>query len=491
MTVTGEGGGVATGQALSSRATAAGPALLRALARLLVGLFYHRVEVAGLGRVPRARPLVVVANHHNAIMDPLLLIATLPRTLRPVAKAPLFRHPILGPFLRLAGALPVHRRQDPGSDPTQNAALFRAAAGALERGEAILIFPEGVSQPEPVLMPLRTGVARMVLGTDGGASVPATTTLLPVGLVFHDPGTFRSGWALVLVGEPVRVDDCRVRAATDPERAVRELTRRVAEALRALIVEAEDRETLRLTEGLEAIRRAGAEAAPDPRAGAPTPGSDRVAWVQAAARGYRWLAAHEPIRVGRLRAEVERYLADLERLGLSPRAVGRAYSPGTVARYTLREAAVLLGGLPLALWGVLSHALPYALTALAARRLAPTADVAATVKLSAGAVLYPACWALEAWVVWRVLGRWGGLGLAVFLLALVPTGLAALGWQARLARVRRDARAFVRFLWDRDLLVRLAARRRALVAETEALAGRVPAEVLGGAGAAPATEPRA
>lgn len=140
----------------------------------------------------------------------------------------------------------------------------------------------------------------------------------------------------------------------------------------------------------------------------------------------------------------------------------------------------LLGGFPLAAWGVASHALPYALTALAARGLATSADVAATVKLVAGAVLYPACWALEAWVAWRLLGRWG---LAVFVVGLIPTGLFALGWQARLARVRRDAWAFLRFLWDRDLLTRLAVRRRALVRETETLARLLPADVLsGGAG---------
>jgi hypothetical protein len=207
---------------------------------------------------------------------------------------------------------------------------------------------------------------------------------------------------------------------------------------------------------------------------------DRIAWVQGAARAYRWLAPHEPIRVGRLRVEVERYLADLERLGLSPQVVGRVYPPGVVARYAAREGLALLGGLPLAAWGVMSHALPYALTALAARGLATTADVAATVKLAAGAIFYPACWALEAWVLGRVLGSWG---LAVFLVALIPTGLFALGWQARLARVRLETRAFVRFLLDRDLLARLAARRRALVEETQSLARLVPPEVLtGGAG---------
>jgi hypothetical protein len=402
-----------------------------------------------------------------------------------VAKAPLFRHPLLAPFLRLAGAVRVHRRGDPGSDPAQNAAMFAAVAATLQRGQAILIFPEGVSQPEPLLMPLRTGVARVVLGTEA-AHAPATT-LLPVGLTFHEPGTFRNGWALVLVGEPVPFEDCRALAATDPERAVRQLTDRIAEALRALIVEAEDRETLRLAVGLEAIHRAETEDAaggPDVADGRASTGREesraqRVAWVQAATRADRWLTPRAPAAVARVRAEVERYLADLERLGLAPRVVGRAYPPGVARRYAAREGLTLLVGVPLAAWGVASHVLPYWLTSLVARRLAPSADVTATVKLVAGAVLYPICWALEAWVAWRWLGGWG---LAAFLVGLIPTGLFALSWQARLARVRRDAGAFLRFLADRDLFARLAARRRTLVAEVEAMARLVPPEVLASGG---------
>jgi hypothetical protein len=108
--------------------------------------------------------------------------------------------------------------------------------------------------------------------------------------------------------------------------------------------------------------------------------------------------------------------------------------------------------------------------------LATSAVVVASAKLGAGAVLYPACWALEAWGAWRLSGRWGAWGLTLFVLGLIPAGLFALGWQARLARVRRDARAYVRFLCDRDLLARLAARRRALVREMDMLARLVPAE---------------
>jgi hypothetical protein len=57
----------------------------------------------------------------------------------------------------------------------------------------------------------------------------------------------------------------------------------------------------------------------------------------------------------------------------------------------------------------------------------------------------------------------------------LPTGFFALAWQERLGRARHEARAFLRFLVDRDLRQHLTARRRALADELTALAGLVDA----------------
>jgi len=65
------------------------------------------VDVVGAERIPRHGPLIVAANHHNALVDAVLLLSTIPRRLVPVAKAPLFGNPLIGPFLRVIGALPL------------------------------------------------------------------------------------------------------------------------------------------------------------------------------------------------------------------------------------------------------------------------------------------------------------------------------------------------------------------------------------------------
>jgi 1-acyl-sn-glycerol-3-phosphate acyltransferase len=444
--------------------------LFRLLARFLAGLFYRRVEVIGRERVPATGPLGVAANHQQGLMVGLLLAATLPRRLRPIAKAPLFRYPLIGQFARLAGAIPVHRRQDEGRGPVDNEAMFGAAHRALAEGEALLIFPEGVSQPEPALMPLRTGAARLVLGSGGGSGGSGPrATLLPVGLMFHEPGTFKVGSAVVLIGEPVPTEDFEARPEGDE--TVRRLTARLDAALRRLIVEARDRHTLDLVLAAEAIWREEApEVAADPLA--------RTTWRQRAARAHAYLAAFEPARLSALRQRLERYVGELEGTGLTDRDLSQGYQLRAVLRYALRQGLALVLGLPLALWGVVNHIVPYGLTALVVRGMDPEADVESTYKVAVGLVVYPVCWVLEGWLIWR-LG--GGAVLAVFVFSLLPTGFFALSWTQRLDRVRRDTRGLVTVLMDRDLRTHLLERRRAIMAEFQELLRQVPGRVLDGA----------
>ena len=437
--------------------------IVRALTLLLLRVFYRRIEVVNAERIPARGPLVIAANHHNALVDPMLIMAIVPRPVTSLAKAPLFRHPLIAPFLRLAGAVPVNRRAEGGDDPRRNDAMFAAAAARLRAGGALVIFPEGRSQAQPTLLPLRTGAARILVAAEAGDGRP-DATLLPVGLVFGEPGTFRDASALVSIGSPVVVDDCIASYAAAPEASVRTITDRLAAAIREQIVEADDQYTLELLGALEDAWREERGSPGDSRAA--------LAWKQDVMRAAAQLARSRPERLLDFRRRLESYRTRLRETGLSDAQIGQPYTAGLVARYVVENLVALVLTFPLAVWGMICHAAPYLLTGRVVRWLGREPDEEATDKIAAGAVLYPIFWLMEGWLILALLGTWP---LLVFIVLLVPSGLLALAWRERLQRVGRQARAFARFILNRRLHDELCAERRALLgelAELAELAGR-------------------
>ena len=205
---------------------------LVSLDRRVLRIFFREIEVVGLENVPPEGPLLVVANHGNSLVDPMLVFGFLPRPSRFLAKSTLWRHPTAKYLVRLAAAIPVYRRQDPGVDPEKNVATFARSHEELAAGGVIALFPEGLSHSEPALAPLKTGVARIALGAEKRFG-PLGIRILPVGLNFEDPEAFRSR-VLIQIGPPIEIEPSVGASEEDEKTAVRALTGRTEEALRTV-----------------------------------------------------------------------------------------------------------------------------------------------------------------------------------------------------------------------------------------------------------------
>ena len=83
-----------------------------ALLRVLIRVFFKRIDIVDMERVPADVPVIFAVNHPNALIDPLFLLCFAPRPVSLLAKAPLFTMPVIGWFVRGLDSIPVYRKQD-------------------------------------------------------------------------------------------------------------------------------------------------------------------------------------------------------------------------------------------------------------------------------------------------------------------------------------------------------------------------------------------
>ena len=406
---------------------------LGAFVRLVLGVFYRRVEVLGLERVPQGRPMVCVGNHVNSLLDPALLLGYLPLAPRFLAKSTLWSHPLVRPFIELASAIPVFRRQDEGVDTSKNAETFSRCHEVLKEGGTIAIFPEGRSHDEPALVPLKTGVSRIVLEAEakyGGIG----SCILPVGLTFDDKTRFRSR-ALVHVGEPIEPAGEMAIYPQDPEEAVRSLTSRVQQGLAAVTLNFPSWEEARLIQQAAEIYSRPIDQAPVER-----PLRATFPLQRDFIDGYHKLLARCPNEVEKATTAMREYREDLEELRLEDAQVASLYPAGLVWRFVVKSLLLLGIFLPLGLLGTLLNFVPYKAAGVIARKVAPSSDTLATYKIFGSLIFYPFTWTLVATAAGHFLGFWPGL--AAFL-ACPLSGLFAVRYHQRQDYFFRQARAFL------------------------------------------------
>jgi 1-acyl-sn-glycerol-3-phosphate acyltransferase len=435
--------------------------LVRRFVRLVLRLFFRDIEVLGADRLPRRRDgsrrprvedgILYVGNHYNSLIDPALALGWLPPGLRVLAKSTLWRHVPAGLFVRLAGAVPVYRRADPGVDASRNVESFARCFEILAGGGSIALFPEGRSHNEPGLQQLRTGAARIALGTVA-RSPQAPVWIVPFGLVFEERERFRSR-VLIEIGQPI---DPRSFATDDGEEdraAVERLTEAVAAGLTAV--------TLNFSTWREAdlVRRAAALWVADQMPAA-TALSSHVPYQRAFARGYAELKSLYPMEVRYARRAATAYFRLLDLAGLSDRQVSTGYSAALMARFVARSLFELLVLLPLGVVGTMLHWLPYKIPGWVVRALPIGRDQHATYKVMISLFLFPALWIGGAFLLADL---WGWSAGRAFLVLAPLSGYAALRLRERLESVVLQSRAYLLLRGGGTLVARLRGRRAELV----------------------------
>jgi glycerol-3-phosphate dehydrogenase (NAD(P)+) len=129
-------------------------------------LAYFRLRRLGREHIPSGA--VILASNHRSFLDPFAIGCCVGRPIYFVAKQELFKNPLLGWFLNCMGAFPIRR----GESDEQS---VETAVMLLDRGEAVVTFPEGTRIRAGSLATPKRGVGRLAL-LSGAPVVPIAIT---------------------------------------------------------------------------------------------------------------------------------------------------------------------------------------------------------------------------------------------------------------------------------------------------------------------------
>ncbi|MEH7224262.1 lysophospholipid acyltransferase family protein [Bacillus sp. JJ1566] len=155
----------------------------------------YRIEVLGRENIPKEGGVLICSNHIDNL-DPPVVGVTSPRPIHFMAKAELFKVPVLGRILPNVNAFPVKRG---GSDRES----LRTALKILKEGNVLGIFPEGTRSKDGKLGKGLSGVGFFALRTN--------CTVVPCAII----GPYKPfGKLRVVYGKPVEMDTFREEKAS-------------------------------------------------------------------------------------------------------------------------------------------------------------------------------------------------------------------------------------------------------------------------------------
>jgi 1-acyl-sn-glycerol-3-phosphate acyltransferase len=205
-----------------------------------VGLFfrlsYGKREYYGIETLPSDGALIFAPNHTNALMDALAVLDLDARPKVFVARADIFKKPLLAKIFFFLRIMPINRIRDGRNTLKKNDEIIKRSAEVLCNNVPFVILPEGAHRPMHSLLPLGKGIFRIALLANEEIAGEKPVYIVPVGIEYGNFFRYRSS-LLLQIGHPINVT-AFVKANPGKEEPVimNDLKEKLQENLKELIL---------------------------------------------------------------------------------------------------------------------------------------------------------------------------------------------------------------------------------------------------------------
>jgi len=453
--------------------------VFRSILRTAMRFYFSRIERFHSQHVPPSGPVLFTSNHPNSLTDAFVIGTSVPRKVNFLATVQLFRWRPLRWFLHRCGVIAINRVKDDPRAMRTVMSTFEACFRVLESGEAVGIFPEGITHDDPQLKTVKTGAARMALELEHRHAGKLGLQIVPVGLTFSAKERYRSE-ALVNFGEPIRAAEFLPQYKENRHEGIQALSAEIERRIQSLMYHLPHLERARIVEAVKRLfldqLRVGNTVIHEPV----TPLTSELLLTQAISKAVDFAFERHPARAADFVRKLGRYEAVLRRLHLSDEVLQHFPKRQWMLRHSLGWTAVALLGAPVAIYGWLHRLVPYLLVRLVVGQATKTpADKThvSTATILSGLILFTGFYALCV-AAFHLFFGWRAT--LVYACSLPPASLIAHYYARELRRFAASLRAAFVLLripgaaekllaWRAELIELIATERKEFLAVQESI----------------------
>jgi 1-acyl-sn-glycerol-3-phosphate acyltransferase len=210
--------------------------VLKYYAGLFFRLSYGKREYYGIKNLTSDGALIFAPNHTNALMDGLAVLDLDTRPKVFLARADIFKKPLLAKIFFFLRIMPINRIRDGRNTLKNNDETIKRSAEVLCNNVPFVILPEGAHRPMHSLLPLGKGIFRIALLANKEIAGEKPVYIVPIGIEYGNFFRYRSS-LLLQIGHPLNVTAyVQANPEKDEPAIMNDLKEKLQEDLKELIL---------------------------------------------------------------------------------------------------------------------------------------------------------------------------------------------------------------------------------------------------------------
>lgn len=423
---------------------------------LTLKIFFKKIKINQAQHISSKGPIIVVANHPNTFMDPLLIGTLFKQPLFFLAKSTVFNSPVAKWLFKKLNMIPVYRKKDVADNSLKNEETFEKCYEALAQKITLLIFPEGISVHERKLQQIKTGTARIALGAEAQNDFQLGITILPIGLNYSDPKRFRSE-VFIAVAAPIQVSDFQSLYQTDPNKAVLALTDKVKTALEAQVIITQNVEEDNFVKHVEMLYKN--KLFKDFNLSTKEVDQDFIV-TKEIIKAVHFIQEKDPEKIIHLKKETKAYFQALTKLGLTDQALENNHP--NLLKHLFQSLSILLLGFPIYLYGLIFNYIPYILPSQIAKILTKEDEFVAPIMMTSGIFTFCFFYFWEIFLFYHYIPISLGL-LVLYGMSLPLTGFFVLAYHDYFTKRENEIKLTLLFFRKKILITKLIQQRMHII----------------------------